>query len=675
MKFFAWLGALVGTLFAGVYVILFTGLGNSILKPVLEEKIQEAIKKEVKLDTFSLNMDKLSVVLELDSKNIIYLNGNYSLFSKSFNIAYRLKLDDLKNLEEFTKNKDIRGRLYTEGYVKGDLAFIKIDGKSDVANSNTSYHIELTDFNPTSIIAKVKNANLAKLLSLGGQKRYADADIDIDINFKNIKPNELDGDITLVTQRGKINTKVMKNDFNITIPQTTFAMNLDAKLLGKSIDYSYNLKSNLANFNSSGEVVPTPLATDITYDLDVQELAVLKPIIGADIRGNLKLNGSVKGSKEMMLISGKSDLASSKTSFNGVLNNFELTSIKAKVRDLKVQKLLYMTKQPHYVDALFNADIDVKNAKVGKLDGKIVSSIKNGLVDSKLITKKYKFNYYMPKTMFRARTFTKLDGNIIDSKIDFDSNLANLVVKNAKFNLDNNSLISDYLLEIVKLDKFFFVTEQHILGGLRVEGDLQKAKDLDFTAHTKVASGDIDAKLHNNDLEVNLKDIKTLELLHKLIYPEIFMASLNGKINYDLVKSSGKMYGTLVDGKFTRNSVFDLARQYAKIDMYKESFKGDVKADINKENILASLDLASRTSFIKTQNTKLNTKTNQINSTIDIDANHNLITVKLSGKTTEPNVKIEADELLKSQAKKAIIKKLGDKLGGDVGNILNSFFR
>ena len=675
MKFFTWISSIVVILFIGIYILAFTSFGNSILKPIVEAKIQIATNTKAKLNTFSISIDKLNIVLELDSSNIIYANGNYSLFSKTFNIAYRLKLDKLENLNKFTKNDDIKGKLYTEGYIKGDIKFITIDGISDVANSNTSYHVELTELNPTSIIAKVKKANLAKLLSLGGQKRYADADVDIDINFKNIKPNELDGDITLVTQKGKINTKVMKNDFNITIPKTTFTMNLDAKLLGKSINYKYELKSNLANFASNGKVIPKPLKTNIKYDLDVEELAVLKPITNANIRGALKLNGTVNGNKEKMLVYGKSDLASSKTSFEAVLKDFELASIKAKIKDLKLEKLLYMTKQPHYADALFSFDIDISNAKVGQLDGKILSIIKNGVVDSKLITKEYKFKYYMPKTVFRARTFTKLDGNIINSKIDFDSNLANLDIKNAKFNLKDNSFISDYLVNIAKLDKLFFVTEQHIRGGLKVDGTLQQAKDLDFTAYTKVAGGEIKTKLHNDDLKVELKDVKTLELLHKLIYPEIFMASLNAKIGYDLATKKGKMLGNLNDGKFTRNSVFDLARQYAKIDMYKEIFKGDVKADINKENILASLDLVSRTSSIKTQNTKLNTKTNNIDSTINIDANHNLITVKLSGKTTKPNVKVEADELIKSQAKKAIVKKLGDKLGGDVGNLLNSFFR
>ena len=674
MKFFAWLGGIITILFMGVYVITFTSMGNSLVKPIVEEKIKLATLKNAKLNTFSLNMDNFNIILELDSKNTIYINGNYSLFSKAFNIAYRLKLNRLENLQKLTNNKDIRGSFYTEGYVKGDIEFMSIDGVSNVANSNTSYHVELTELNPTSIIAKIQKADLSKLLYLSGQKKYADAEVNININFRNIDPDKLDGNITLLTQKGKINTKVMKDDFNITIPNTMFAMNLNAKLLGENIDYKYNLKSNLANISSLGRVVPKSLKTDVQYDLDIKELAVLKPITKADIRGNFKLHGTIKGDNKNMVIRAKSDLASSTTSIESTLKDFKLSTIKAKIKDLKLQKLLYMTKQPHYADALFNLDIDISNAKVGELDGKIISYIKNGIVDSKVVTKEYKFDYFMPRTIFKSRTITILNGDNINSRIDFDSNLANLDIKNANFNLKENHFNSDYTLNIEKLDKLFFVTQRHLLGGIKVIGKIEKAKDLDVIAYSKIVGGELEAKLHNDDLQVNAKAINTLELLHKLIYPEIFNASLNAKLNYNLASKKGEMIGDLVDGTFTKNSVFDLTKQYAHIDMYKESFKGNVKADINKEKIIASLDLVSKTSSIKTQNTKLDTKQNTINSTIAIDANHNLVTVKLSGETNKPNVKIEADELLKAKAKKAIMKKLGDRFGEDVGNLLNSFF-
>jgi archaellum component FlaF (FlaF/FlaG flagellin family) len=117
-----------------------------------------------------------------------------------------------------------------------------------------------------------------------------------------------------------------------------------------------------------------------------------------------------------------------------------------------------------------------------------------------------------------------------------------------------------------------------------------------------------------------------------------------------------------------------LVKQYAKIDLCGEKFKGDVKADINKENIVASLNLKSNTSSVKTKNTYLNSKTKKIKSKIDIVANHNPVTVKLSGKTSSLKVEVDATELMKKEATKAVEKELEKKLGKDAGKLLKGLF-
>ncbi len=673
MKFLGVFLGLLAVVIIGIYILAFTGVGNSIVHPMVEQKIQEATGIKAKLSTFSLSMNEFSIVLELDSQNIVYVNGNYSLSTKAFNAAYRVKLDRLENLRELAQ-AEIGGVFHTQGSVKGDMAFIEIDGKSDVASSKTTYHVELREFNPTSIIAKVKNADLSELLFLAGEKSYADADVDLNVNFKNIKPQELDGDISLVTSNGLLNTKVMKKDFDIVIPKTAFAMNLDAKLDGDEVNYKYRLKSNIANLASSGKVTPQPLKADITYFLDVSELAVLKAIAGADVRGQLKLNGKVKGTKEKMIVDGKTDLASSDTTFSAVLKEFTPTSLKGKIRGLKLQEMLYMVKQPHYTDGLLDMDMDITDLRSGKLKGSVVSSISDGVLDSKFLTKEFAFKHAMPHTSFKAKTVTKLNGNIADTNVNFDSTLADLDIKSVKFNISDSSIVSDYTANIPKLDNLYFVSDQHMRGGLKLNGEFKKAKDLDFTAHTNVAGGDIDANLHNDDFHADLKEINTIKLLNMLIYPEVFDSSIKAKIDYNLASQKGYFDGHVVNGKFTQNEMLDLTRQFAKVDMYKEIFEGDVNADINKEKIVAALYLVGRTSHIRTKDAKLDTKKNTVDAKIDVNANNNTLKVKLSGNINSPKVEVDAGKLLEDQAKKALQKKLGDKLGEDVGNILKGFF-
>lgn len=662
MKVLMWIIAALVVVFGAVFTV-FTPFGNSILQPVVESKIKEQTHLDTKLKTFVLSMSEINILLELNHNNLISVRGNYSLFSKTFDLNYDVQLQELKTLKPLTQTQ-LQSSLLTHGTIKGDMALLHVDGMSDIASSDTNYHITLTQMNPTSIIAKIKDANLAQLLYLGNQKAYATANIDLDVNFKNITPHHLDGAIMLSTDKGKIDTAIMKNDFNITLPATKFAMNLDAKLKGDDIDYKYLLDSNLAKIDSQGKVTPQPLKMDLDYAVNIQELAILKPIANADVRGPFQINGTVKGSKENLSAEGRSDLAASDTSFKAILKDFQASNLTATIKHLQLSKLLYMLKQPHFADASFNMNANLTSLKMGSLKGDVTTEITDGLVDSKLITKEYQFKAMMPKTNFSAKTVTQLSGDNVTTKADILSTLASLHVKEALFNIKDASLKSDYLAKVPSLDKLYFATERHMRGGITAEGELKKAKDLDFTLHSNLVGGNVDAKLHNDDFHADLKSLQTLDTLHMLMYPEVFKSTLDGKVDYNLAEQKGIFNADLKDGKFTQNQVLTLVKQFANIDMYKQIFKGTTSATINKENIVASLDLNSNTSSIKTKDTKLNSKTKQINSKLDIVANNHPLSMTLTGSATAPHVKVDAEKIIKKEAEKAIKKKLGDVLKG-----------
>ena len=673
MKFLSWLLGLVIIVVVLVYMVAFTSFGNSLVQPIIEGKINEKTNLSTELKTFSLSMSDFEILLNIDKDNSLHVKGNYSLFSQAFNIIYKLNFEKLQNFKALVK-APVSGIFHTDGTIKGDMAFINIDGVSDVALSNTTYHVELRDLNPTSVIAKVTNADLVSLLKLGGQKPYASAKLDLDVNFKNIIPHALDGDIVLKTKKGKLNASLMSKDFKINIPHTAFTMNLDAKLKGDDIDYKYVLSSNLAKITSSGKVIPEPLNMDIKYNLNVDELAVLQPITGADVRGDLKLHGTLKGSKEKMFVKGKSDFARSDTNFEAVLKEFKPATLKASVKNLKLAKLLYMVKQPRYVNGLFSLNIDISDARSEKLKGEVTSNIKNGLINSKYITKTYKFKSAMPRTTFKLTTNTVLNGNIVDTKLNLISSLATFNIKKARVNLKDSSILSDYITTIPNLDKLYFATDRHLKGAISVNGELKKGKDLDLSIHTKIAGGTVDAKLHNDDFHAKLASIETLDALKMLIYPQMFKSSLNGVLDYNIAKAKGTFNGHLLDGKFTQNKMLDLVRKFGRVDMYVQRFKGDVTANINKEHILASLDLVSNSSSIKTKNTKLNSKTKYIDSKIDIVANNNPLTITLKGNSSSPKISIDAEKLIKREATKAIKKEATKVLQKEVGKLLKGFF-
>ena len=658
MKYLVWLVGVLGILIGAVYIIAFTSFGNNLLKPSIEKKIQIVTKLNSKLSSFSLSMNEIDLLLELNTNNTIHLRGTYSLFDASIDLDYHISLNELKTLKPLL-NKTLDGTFKTDGNVVGTMDFVKVNGKSDFASSTTTYQVELKDMKPTSIIAKIQKLQLDKLLKMSGEKAYASAEVNLNINFKSIETHKLDGDISLSTRGAKINSKVMKKDFGITVPKTAFAMNLDAKLKGDDVKYSYKLLSNLFQITSSGHVIPEPLKTDIKYALNIKKLELLKPVTGADVRGSFRVSGTLQGTKDEMIVLGKSDIAFSDTSFKAILNNFAPQSLRADIKNIRLAQALYMLKQPHYADGLFSLHVEIPNAKAGQLSGTIKSDIKHGVLDNVYMTKAYEFKSKMPYTTFKLNTTTKLLGDTLDTRVSLNSSLAKLDVESAIFSLKDSSIKSDYVTKIPKLDKLFFVTQQHMRGGITINGDLLKAKDLDLTIHTKVADGNIDAKLHNDDFHADLAKVDTLGLLHMLKYPELFKASLNAKVEYNLASSKGDVTGHVLNGHFVKNQTFDLIKQYAHIDMYKETFKGDVSANINKEKILANLDLKSRTSSIKTTNTKLNTKTQKIDSKLLIIANKNPINTHLTGDINQPKVSVDLEKFMKSKAGKKVEKELG----------------
>ena len=354
---------------------------------------------------------------------------------------------------------------------------------------------------------------------------------------------------------------------------------------------------------------------------------------------------TAKGNEKSLKVAGRAKIAGADADFNAGLESFAPRTLKAKIADMQLSKILYMVEQPHYADGLLNVDVNIDDARQGKLSGKILSSVTKGNVDTKTVEKAFEFTA-MPKTTFTAKTVSILSKNLIDTEIDAASSLAGLKVKRARFDVEKGSLHADYRAEIPDVDKLYFATQRHLKGAVTATGELSKAKDLDFSAHSKLFGGSVDAKLHNDDFHADMIKLNTMGLLKMLIYPEIFDSTLNGKLDYNLAKKSGTLHAKTTNGHFTKNQMLDLVKQYGKKDLYKENFVSTVNSRIKQEHIYTDLDMRSNKSSIVGKNVYLNSKTKQIKAKLDINANNNLLKVELKGNVEQPKVTIDASKLI-----------------------------
>jgi hypothetical protein len=285
-----------------------------------------------------------------------------------------------------------------------------------------------------------------------GQPTYAKALIDCDLNFKDITPHKLDGNVHLRSKNGSFNTKVLQEAFALTIPKTTFELNLDAILKGDKVAYTTAFNSNLVKLQSQGDLVPQPLQVDLSYKANIKELGLLEPLTNAPLRGALNFHGNVKGNKDNANITLFSDVAASNTQLKATLKEFKPATLTASMQNIKLEKLLYMLKQPHYGNGVFNLQADFTNLEPKAMQGKVTLKGK-GKLDSHYLSKAYKFKHPMPSTTFTLQSKTNIKDSVALSHVALNSTLAKVDMPDASFDINKNIFTTSYTANIASLDK------------------------------------------------------------------------------------------------------------------------------------------------------------------------------------------------------------------------------
>ena len=622
----------------------------------------------------------LETKARIDQSKIVYSSRMESNLARIFTggsiVAEPLEADltydvDVKELALFRPitNAPLRGPFSTSGTVRGDRKLMTVTGRSDVAGSETSYDLDLKEMKPGRVMARIKGADLARLLYLGGQPDLAAGTLDVDLQLDSLDPDDLQGKADIRLRQGVVNTGKMKKHYGMELPKTTFTMGGDAHLAGREFRYTAGLVSNLARIESSGTVVPKTMGMDLVYDVGVKKLERLTPLTGMAMHGPLTLSGAVRGNKKRLRVEGSSDLAASRTRFEAELEDFKPRAVTAEVRHLKLKNLLSMLAQPGYADAVVDAEIAIDDARAESLQGTIVTTVSKGAVDRAVMANV--FDLKMPETPFEAETKSLLNGNTIDTSASVTSPLATLVVKQARFNVKGAQMASDYRAEVPDLDKLFFATGRHLKGAVEIIGSVKMGRDFDLTAHADTLGGTVDATLHNDALHADLNAMQTQELLKMLIYPQVFRSGLTGILEYNLNAKKGGLDATLSQGQFVPTLMTSLIARLARFDLTGEVFHGNLTSDIDGEKILSNIDMRADNASVTGTNLKLITKTRQVDARLNVVANDNPIGVIVRGDVDKPKIDVDVKNLLQREAERYIEK----QIGGQFKNLIKGLFK
>jgi hypothetical protein len=659
-KLFLSLSVIVILILSSVYGLLFTKFGNNMAASYIEDKVntgQQDVK--LKVNDFTLTLTHLNFVAWINDNSEINISGDLSLFKKSVDLKYDIKINDLSTLKNLTK-QEFKGPLFTSGIFIGNDQEAIIQGTSDVAKSQTKYYFNLENYEPRNINIQVKNAKIEDLLTLLNEPSYMKGDLNILADIKNANISKLDGMIVSKITNAKVNNDVVNKEFSQTIQTPiSFQSDINAILTPNKAEIKSNLISPIAEVFMNRTIIDlstNDIKTD--YKIEVKNLNKLEGIIAKKLNGEFLTNGSFKSFNETIQIEGSSNIFEGITKYTTEFKDSKISNIKFAIESAKLEKFLQVINEPIYATGDLNIQADIKNANLDKLEGVINSKITNGLVVNEVTNTIFKQDL-KEKVNFDLYVDTDLIPNQAVSKAVLETTLGNLTTKNSIYNLKENAFNSDYLLNIPQLDKLKDVVKMSLKGKLDISGELyNKENSMSLNGKSDTLGGTFDFDLKNDKLNANLKNIDIQELSSMLDYSKIFDSKANFNLDYDLLTKKGNLLGKLTNGHLLENNFVTLVNQLAKVELTKEVYETfDINTKINDRILTSDLIMKSQNTQLNIKDSILDLEKNLIDAKINTTIKDKTLDINLKGETSSPQISLDAKDLLKEQINKKIEKK------------------
>lgn len=679
-KFVLWILGIILALFVLIFCVLFTPPGNALLKPIIQGQIDKYAPIKLDLEKFSLGISSVELKIAHNDAIIITLGGDFSLFSQTLDLALKVDARDIAVLGELV-DTPLQGSFVINTTAKGSLKHLEVNTTSDIAKSFTDIRVTLQDFTPTAILANIKDAQIKEFLAMAGIKPYASGSLSLEADIKGDKDMNFNGNALLQIAQGLVDSTLIKKDFEIDVPKTTFVTTLNALFDMDKLNHDFSFNGNIGNIHSSGQTLLKTLSTNTSYAVDLSDLSAFTPLVGMPIRGSFNTKGEVKGGMESLEIKGSSNIASSNTSYEALLKNLAPDTIKAQVSNLKLDTLLWMIYMPRYADMRLNLNAVVSELDKGistKTDLTLTGTTNNAVM-------KKEFDLDMPNTKFNLTSGVVLKQGIGEANSKLDSDIANLNLAKTQINLKDSSFVVPYVATIPNLKKLKFITGMELAGDFKAQGTAKLKDTLYADFSTQSLGGSIDAKLDNNKLFASLKDVNTLKLFSIAQLKPVFSSSMNGDFNYDTLTEKGTLKAVLSNGKLMPNEITQLAEKYLKTDITKEAYEdAGLNATIDKKLITTDIGLKSNNTAIYAQGASIDTEKGKIQADIKFQIKDKYIYLKARDNLASPSLSIDASDLIKAEAAKALNKGAeqaidkyikDDKLKEGAGKLLNNLFK
>ena len=299
---------------------------------------------------------------------------------------------------------------------------------------------------------------------------------------------------------------------------------------------------------------------------------------------------------------------------------------------------------------------------------------------SKNIYKDFQIN--IPHTKFNGEILNNFKNQIIYTTANIYSNLANIFLKKTLFYLKNNSLTSQYFIDIPQLNVFNDLAQQKLNGFAKINGQLKFDKRIFTKGTIKINNNTLKYTFNEPNLNIFSKSFDSIDILKTLSYPPIFKTLANVNLDYNIISKKGVLNINFDKGLFGNTNLFRTIKKFTGVDITIEVYRnGFLKTLINDKLYKTDFDLKSKKTKFSSKNLLVDLNKKTINGKIDADILGAIIHIILSGNLNNPDIKTDIRDIFKNQLLNTnnlkqnteFIQKQLDKKKKEIKNIKKQF--
>ncbi|MDP3266378.1 MAG: hypothetical protein Q8M39_06090 [Sulfuricurvum sp.] len=264
---------------AGIlYLLLFTSLGNTAFKPLLEKKLTTVFNTPLSVDTFVLTHDALTIQFHDSSKNTVKVQGQFSLITLNLHALYFAKMLQNGGLNTFGLP------LKTSGSLNGGYGLMMMQGSVNLFDGDLFYRVQLNRFHSSDLHLSIKNIDYRSLMQWLEYPHNSSTVLTGEVDLHGINRRDIQGDVTLRTHTQNFSP---------------------SKLIDDNTSFDF-----LSMFTDDQGMIQ-PFHLNLTLNASVDELGILEQFAMLPLRGNANLTAALQGDQDRLVLDAQSNVAKS----------------------------------------------------------------------------------------------------------------------------------------------------------------------------------------------------------------------------------------------------------------------------------------------------------------------------------------------------------------------------